>query len=142
MPEKNPVVKNNKIPVVGAAVFQILKRSIKLLVVKRGAPVPIQPMIPHIPLQNKRILVKVYLHYVELLDFIIGPVYVGIILFVGLRISSGFDDSIDRRLFNLGLLAKLVSSFAIGIIYWFYYQDGDTVYYFERMLRVSKTLKK
>ena len=82
-----------------------------------------------------------YLHYVELLDFIIGPVYVGIILFVGLRISSGFADSIDRRLFNLGLLAKLVSSFVIGIIYWFYYQDGDTVYYFERMLRVSKTLK-
>ncbi len=77
----------------------------------------------------------------ELLDFIIGPIYVGIILFVGLRISSRFADSIDRRMFNLGLLVKLVSSFAIGVIYWFYYQDGDTVYYYERMLRVSSVLK-
>lgn len=77
----------------------------------------------------------------ELLDFIIGPIYVGIILFIGLRISSRFTDSIDRRMFNLGLLAKLISSFAIGVIYWFYYQDGDTVYYYERMLRVSSVLK-
>ena len=77
----------------------------------------------------------------ELLDFIIGPIYVGIILFIGLRISSRFTDPIDRRMFNLGLLVKLISSFAIGSIYWFYYQDGDTVYYFERMLRVSSVLK-
>ena len=77
----------------------------------------------------------------ELLDFIIGPIYVGIILFVGLRISSRFTDSVDRRMFNLGLLVKLISSFAIGAIYWFYYQDGDTVYYYERMLRVSSVLK-
>ena len=77
----------------------------------------------------------------ELLDFIIGPIYVGIILFIGLRISSRFTDSIDRRMFNLGLLVKLISSFAIGAIYWFYYQDGDTVYYYERMLRVSTVLK-
>ena len=77
----------------------------------------------------------------ELLDFIIGPIYVGIILFIGLRISSRFIDPIDRRMFNLGLLVKLISSFAIGAIYWFYYQDGDTVYYYERMLRVSTALK-
>lgn len=77
----------------------------------------------------------------ELLDFIIGPIYVGIILFIGLRISSRFTDPIDRRMFNLGLLVKLISSFVIGVIYWFYYQDGDTVYYFERMLRVSSVLK-
>ncbi|RCL65051.1 MAG: hypothetical protein DBW80_00435 [Bacteroidetes bacterium] len=77
----------------------------------------------------------------ELLDFIIGPIYVGIILFIGLRISSRFIDPIDRRMFNLGLLVKLISSFAIGVIYWFYYQDGDTVYYYERMLRVANVLK-
>ncbi|HAB88984.1 MAG TPA: hypothetical protein DCF84_00515 [Bacteroidetes bacterium] len=77
----------------------------------------------------------------ELLDFIIGPVYVGIILFIGLRISSRFPDSDDRRMFNLGLLVKLISPFAIGAIYWFYYQDGDTVYYYERMLRISSVLK-
>lgn len=77
----------------------------------------------------------------ELLDFIIGPIYVGIILFIGLRISSGFSEAIDRRLFNLGLLVKLVSAFAIGVIYWFYYEDGDTVYYYDRMLRVSKALR-
>ena len=63
----------------------------------------------------------------ELIDFIIGPVYVGIILFVGLRISSGFIDNSDRFVFNLGLLAKLVSSFLIGVVYWYYYKDGDTV---------------
>ena len=78
----------------------------------------------------------------ELLDFIIGPIYVGIILFIGLRISSGFTDRVDRRFFNLALLLKLVSSFLIGVVYWFYYQDGDTVYYYERMLRVSGALKK
>ena len=77
----------------------------------------------------------------ELIDFIIGPVYVGIILFVGLRISSGFIDNSDRFVFNLGLLAKLVSSFLIGVVYWYYYKDGDTVYYYERMLRVSAELK-
>ena len=139
-PRKTLLSKTTKSLWLGPRCFKSCNAESKFLLLK-GAPVPIQPMIPHILLQNKRILVKVYLHYVELLDFIIGPVYVGIILFVGLRISSGFADSIDRRLFNLGLLAKLVSSFAIGIIYWFYYQDGDTVYYFERMLRVSKTLK-
>ncbi len=92
-------------------------------------------------MQNKRILVKTYIQTVELLDFIIGPIYVGIILFIGLRVSSRFTDSVDRRMFNLGLLVKLVSSFAIGVIYWFYYQDGDTVYYYERMLKVSSVLK-
>ena len=87
------------------------------------------------------ILLKAYIQTVELLDFIIGPIYVGIILFIGLRISSGFSEAIDRRLFNLGLLVKLVSAFAIGVIYWFYYEDGDTVYYYDRMLRVSKALR-
>lgn len=82
-----------------------------------------------------------YIQSVELIDFIIGPVYLGIILFVGLRVSSGFRDSEDRFLFNLGLLSKLISSFAIGVVYWYYYQDGDTVYYYERMLRVSAELK-
>ena len=106
-----------------------------------GALFPIQPTIPHIQLQNKRILVKTYIQTVELLDFIIGPIYVGIILFIGLRISSRLIDPIDRRMFNLGLLVKLISSFAIGVIYWFYYQDGDTVYYYERMLRVATVLK-
>lgn len=77
----------------------------------------------------------------ELIDFIIGPLYVGVILFVGLRISSGFVDNTDRFLFNLGLLAKLVSSFLIGVVYWYYYKDGDTVYYYQRMLRVSDELK-
>ena len=77
----------------------------------------------------------------ELIDFIIGPVYLGIIFFVGLRVSSGFTDNTDRRVFNFGLLAKLASSFLIGVVYWYYYQDGDTVYYYERMLRVSNVLK-
>jgi hypothetical protein len=66
---------------------------------------------------------------VELRDLIVTPVIILMVYAVAYLVRSRFTDSITRVYFIPALTVKIVGAIALGLIYQFYYQGGDTYNY-------------
>jgi hypothetical protein len=73
-------------------------------------------------------------------DIIVGPIYFLLIMLIGVNIKNKFKDKVIGNYFIKGLFLKLVGAFGISIIYFFYYESGDTVYYFQRAKLLDSVL--
>jgi hypothetical protein len=60
-------------------------------------------------------------------DFIITPVWLGIIYMLAFMLRPQFTDRNTRRYFLPGLTVKLIGGVAVGLIYQFYYGNGRQV---------------
>jgi len=66
---------------------------------------------------------------VELRDLIVTPLII-MLVYVGAYIArSRFTDAVNRRYFIPALTAKILGALALGFIYQFYYDGGDTYNY-------------
>lgn len=66
-------------------------------------------------------------------DFLLAPLFLIIIYGVAFFIRNRYyANSPLKKYFIPGLSVKLFGAFFSGIIYWYYYTDGDTVHYFLR----------
>jgi hypothetical protein len=72
----------------------------------------------------------------SLSDFVIWVVYV---LFGGffLSVYQGFNLGNRSKFLVRGYLIKIIGGFAFALVYVYYYQGGDTVYYFEGIEKIS-----
>lgn len=66
------------------------------------------------------------------LDILIGLVAYGIVYTVALSYRNRIADPFLSKYFMLGLQVKLLGAIATGMIYFFYYESGDTVFFFRR----------
>lgn len=62
-------------------------------------------------------------------DWLLLPVYLGIILFVAAMYRGNFKDEHDRKYLMWGLYAKLAGGLAFALIYEYHYGGGDTSSY-------------
>lgn len=70
----------------------------------------------------------------EITDLFLAPVYLLIIYAIAFRIRKGsLKDRPEGKYFIPGLTLKLIGSVATGLIYFFYYKTGDTVFYYYRI---------
>ncbi len=68
----------------------------------------------------------------EIQDILITPIYFLIIWFAARLIRARMPEgSVERKYFVPGLMVKLVGAIGVGVVYKFYYQIGDTLYYHE-----------
>jgi len=69
------------------------------------------------------------------IDFYTAPLFLLIIYGVAIVIRNRLysDDHPLKGYFMKGLTVKLVGGFMSGVIYFYYYGDGDTVHYFDRV---------
>jgi hypothetical protein len=70
----------------------------------------------------------------ELRDLLIAPIYLLIIYALAYRNRNKYwpKGSPLHKYYMTGLNLKLFGAVAAGLIYFFYYKDGDTIYYFQR----------
>lgn len=79
--------------------------------------------------------------YLSFIDFIITPLYLILSFLTLIVIKNRFvKDEIDKYFIIKGFYLKLIGGFAAGILYIFYYDGGDTTYYFEATKLISKYL--
>lgn len=72
----------------------------------------------------------------ELRDFIVTPLLLISIYVLAYRLRPLLTDSINQRYFISALTLKLVGALAIGFIYQFYYNGGDTFNFHTRGSRI------
>lgn len=65
----------------------------------------------------------------ELRDFIVTPIVIIIVYAVAFAIRSRVTDDINRVYFIPALTVKIIGALAVGFIYQFYYDGGDTFNY-------------
>jgi hypothetical protein len=65
----------------------------------------------------------------ELRDLIVTPLLLIVIYLVAYRIRPFFTDSITRRYFIPALTVRIIGALAVGFVYQFYYDGGDTFNY-------------
>jgi len=65
----------------------------------------------------------------ELRDFIVTPIVIILIYGVAYVIRSSVTDEVNRAYFIPALTVKLIGALAVGLIYQFYYNGGDTFNY-------------
>ncbi|MBY0432667.1 MAG: hypothetical protein K2U26_01005 [Cyclobacteriaceae bacterium] len=66
----------------------------------------------------------------ELKDLIVTPLLLGIVFIMAYIIRPYVTDSINRRYFFSGLIARILGAISLGLIYQFYYNGGgDTFMY-------------
>ena len=65
----------------------------------------------------------------ELSDFFIGPLYLGILYFIAYMVRPAVTNKFTRQFFLPGLTLKFIGAVSLGIIYQFYYKGGDTFNY-------------
>ncbi|MEO5976554.1 MAG: hypothetical protein ABIS36_19975 [Chryseolinea sp.] len=65
----------------------------------------------------------------ELRDLIVTPFYLALIYVVAYGVRSRMTDEITRRYFIPALTVRIIGALALGFIYDFYYQGGDTFSY-------------
>jgi hypothetical protein len=65
----------------------------------------------------------------ELRDLIVTPLFLIIIGFGGIIIRPWFTDAITKKYFLPALWCKIVGALALGFLYQFYYDGGDTFNY-------------
>jgi hypothetical protein len=65
----------------------------------------------------------------ELRDFIVTPIVIMIVLTVAYVVRPYLTDEVNRVYFFPGLILKIFGAVALGFIYQFYYDGGDTFNY-------------
>lgn len=65
----------------------------------------------------------------ELRDLIVTPILLIVIYFVAYLIRPYATDEITRKYFIPGLTVRIIGALAVGFVYQFYYQGGDTFAY-------------
>ena len=69
----------------------------------------------------------------ELRDLFISPFYLVIIYLIAFKIRDQFyKDSPLKKYFMLALTVRMIGAICTGLVYYFYYGTGDTIYYFIR----------
>lgn len=68
----------------------------------------------------------------ELKDFLYTPLTLLIVCLVAYRLRSKVTNPLTFRYFLPGLSVKVIGALALGFIYQFYYQGGDTLNYFDQ----------
>lgn len=72
-------------------------------------------------------------------DLVLIPFYAALIFFLGRRIQQQrIQENPLYKYYTKGLLAKLVASILVCLVYIFYYGGGDTIGYFESARLVSR----
>ncbi len=67
----------------------------------------------------------------SLKDFIVTPVLIIVIIIFAFIIRNFVSDHVTRKYFLPGLSVKIIGAIALGLIYQFYYEGGDTYAYFD-----------
>ena len=67
----------------------------------------------------------------EIKDLLVAPLLLIFIYFVAYRIRSWCTDKTTQKYFIPGLTVKITGALAVGLIYQFYYNGGDTFNFFE-----------
>lgn len=77
------------------------------------------------------------------LDVFLGPVYMAIIYALAYRHrNANYPEGHPYRKYYLpGLTLKIVGAVFAGLIYFYYYRDGDTIYYFQRTTAIYKAFQ-
>lgn len=78
--------------------------------------------------------------YLDWKDFIITPILIILILFIGVMIRNQFIKSDLRKFFMPAVISKLIGSITIVFIYQFYYEGGDTVHFFKDSTVITDAL--
>lgn len=65
----------------------------------------------------------------ELRDLIVTPIVIFLVYAVAYAVRPWFTDSVNRRYFLPALSVRIVGALAVGFLYQFYYQGGDTFAY-------------
>ena len=72
------------------------------------------------------------LNIIDMWDFILVPIYFGLIMFVAYYIKNKYISRYPEfKYFTWGLAVKCLGSMAFGLIYVFYYGGGDTTNYYK-----------
>ncbi len=65
-------------------------------------------------------------------DILLTPMYLGAALFIAkLYEKTKIQKNPEYKYFTTGLLVKIIGAFALGCVYMFYYDGGDTTNYFQ-----------
>jgi hypothetical protein len=67
---------------------------------------------------------------VEAKDLVVTPIFIFLILTAAFLLRPLVTDSINRKYFIPALVIKIIGAIAVGLIYQFYYEGGDTFTYF------------
>jgi len=77
----------------------------------------------------------------DIFDILLPPFYLTIILFIAHKYSiKKFKTEPIYKYFMTGLLAKIFGAMCLGLIYFFYYNGGDTVNYHHTAMSLVKVL--
>ena len=78
---------------------------------------------------------------IDAFDYILLPIYVFIFYRIILRIKKKqYPNSIIGKYLVWGFFAKIIGGLLFGLIYQYYYGDGDTFMYFTGGLNFKKTI--
>jgi hypothetical protein len=70
--------------------------------------------------------------YLSIYDILLTPIYLGVVLFIAkLYEKSKIAEHPEYKYFTRGLFIKILGAFALGCVYMFYYDGGDTTNYFQ-----------
>jgi len=79
--------------------------------------------------------------YLSLIDIILTPLYLLFAFLILIVIKKRFiHDEIDKYFIIKAFYLKIIGGFAAGLLYIFYYNGGDTTFYFEATKLVSNYL--
>jgi hypothetical protein len=79
--------------------------------------------------------------YLSLIDIILTPLYLIISFLILIVIKKRFiQDETDKYFIIKGFYLKILGGFAAGFIYVFYYNGGDTTFYFDATKLISNYL--
>jgi hypothetical protein len=71
-------------------------------------------------------------NYLSVYDLLLSPFYLLVVLVIGNILKKRYiDKQPEYEYFLKGLIAKIVGAIALGLVYVFYYNGGDTTNYFE-----------
>lgn len=63
-------------------------------------------------------------------DLIVTPLLIVLIYFLAYSLRNRLTDPVNRKYFIPGLTLKIIGAIALGVIYQYYYEGGDTFAYF------------
>jgi len=78
--------------------------------------------------------------FLYLRDFLIGPVFFGIIILLAQIYAKKQTDDIYRKYFVKGITIRLLCAVLLALIYQYYYSGGDTCTYYEYETRLRSIM--
>jgi len=70
--------------------------------------------------------------YLSIYDILLTPIYLGVVFFFAkIYEKSKIQQHPEYKYFTTGLFVKILGAFALGCVYMFYYEGGDTTNYFQ-----------